>query len=295
MVARARIPHELRVPAPDRLEHNADEAWRRGPLAALEQLARPDARAVAVCAMVPSLTAVDAGGRPITPGLLYGDGRGRVPGARDRRTVPGGGGRRIPALDRRAGAGCGRVLAGAGGGQPCAGRRGGGRLSDRLHRIAVVRRRRLERGGLRGARRDDKHRCRGWRRPGTAAGQVGSAVLAVGGHRRGVRADGRRRRPRRRCAGAVRHHVDRVGDHSRGPAGAGSVDDPDHDRQESDRRGQQRRRPVPRLGRSGSRAGRPCGGRPATGAGVVALPARRAHPVARPRPARAARRRGPQP
>ena len=28
--------------------------------------------------MVPSLTAVDADGRPITPGLLYGDSRGRV-------------------------------------------------------------------------------------------------------------------------------------------------------------------------------------------------------------------------
>lgn len=79
VTARARIPHQLRVPAPDRLEHDADEAWRRGPLAALDQLARPDARAAAVSAMVPSLTAVDSGGRPITPGLLYGDGRGRVP------------------------------------------------------------------------------------------------------------------------------------------------------------------------------------------------------------------------
>jgi xylulokinase len=78
VVARARIPHELRVPTPDRLEHNAEEAWRRGPLAALEQLARPDAAAVAVSAMVPSLTAVDSGGHPITPGLLYGDSRGRI-------------------------------------------------------------------------------------------------------------------------------------------------------------------------------------------------------------------------
>jgi xylulokinase len=78
--ARARIPHELRVPAPDRFEHDADEAWRRGPLTALDQLARPDAMAVAVAAMVPSLTAVDSWGRPITPGLLYGDGRGRPPG-----------------------------------------------------------------------------------------------------------------------------------------------------------------------------------------------------------------------
>lgn len=83
VVARARIPHRLRVPAPDRLEHDADEAWRQGPLTALDRLARPDARAVAVSAMVPSLTAVDAAGRPITPGLLYGDGRGRVPVAID--------------------------------------------------------------------------------------------------------------------------------------------------------------------------------------------------------------------
>ena len=81
VTARVRIPHQLRAPAPDRLEHDADEAWRRGPLAALDQLARPDARGVAVSAMVPSLTAVDSVGRPTTPGLLYGDGRGRVPGA----------------------------------------------------------------------------------------------------------------------------------------------------------------------------------------------------------------------
>ncbi|MCV6969728.1 xylulokinase [Mycobacterium bohemicum] len=81
VTARVRIPHRLRVPAPDRLEHDADEAWRRGPLAALAQLDRPGARAVAVSAMVPSLTAVDAEGRPITPGLLYGDARGRAAGA----------------------------------------------------------------------------------------------------------------------------------------------------------------------------------------------------------------------
>jgi xylulokinase len=80
VVARARIPHELRVPTPDRLEHDADQAWRRGPLAALAQIARPDALAVAVSAMVPSLTAVDADGHPITPGLLYGDSRGRPVG-----------------------------------------------------------------------------------------------------------------------------------------------------------------------------------------------------------------------
>lgn len=84
VTARVRIPHQVRVPAPNRFEHDADEAWRRGPLAALErvrqQVCGPEARAVAVSAMVPSLTAVDAAGRPFTPGLLYGDERGRVHG-----------------------------------------------------------------------------------------------------------------------------------------------------------------------------------------------------------------------
>ncbi len=78
VVARARIPHQLRVPAPDKLEHDAAQAWRAGPLAALGQLGRRDARAVAVSAMVPSLTAVDADGVPLTAGLLYGDCRGRA-------------------------------------------------------------------------------------------------------------------------------------------------------------------------------------------------------------------------
>ena len=88
VTARVRIPHQLRVPAPDLMEHEADEAWRRGPLAALNRLARPEVRAVAVAAMVPSLTAVDAAGRPVTPGLLYGDGRGRVPSAMKERAQP---------------------------------------------------------------------------------------------------------------------------------------------------------------------------------------------------------------
>jgi xylulokinase len=79
VVARTRIPHQIRVPAPDRLEHNADQAWRRGPLAAMAELGRPEATAVAVTAMVPSLTAVDDVGLPLTPGLLYGDSRGRGP------------------------------------------------------------------------------------------------------------------------------------------------------------------------------------------------------------------------
>jgi xylulokinase len=78
LTARVRIPHRLKVPAPNQLEHDADEAWRRGPIQALAELHRPDATAVAVTAMVPSMTAVDDEGRPLTPGLLYGDVRGRA-------------------------------------------------------------------------------------------------------------------------------------------------------------------------------------------------------------------------
>ncbi len=77
IVARARIPHEFHVPAPLQFEHDAAIAWHNGPRAALEALGDVDARAVSVAAMVPSLTAVDADGIPIAPGLLYGDDRGR--------------------------------------------------------------------------------------------------------------------------------------------------------------------------------------------------------------------------
>lgn len=75
--ARARIPHSLQIPAPDLMEHDADRAWRRGPRRALAALAHERPEAVAVASMVPSLTAVDKRGRPVTPGLLYGDARGR--------------------------------------------------------------------------------------------------------------------------------------------------------------------------------------------------------------------------
>jgi xylulokinase len=78
-LSRVRLPHEVRIPAADLMEHDAEEAWWSGPRRALEALGEParQARAVAVAAMVPSLTAVDSHGRPLTPGLLYGDARGR--------------------------------------------------------------------------------------------------------------------------------------------------------------------------------------------------------------------------
>jgi xylulokinase len=75
--ARVRIPHRLLIPAPDQMEHDAEEAWRQGPLRALAALKRPDARALAISAMVPSMTAVDIEGHPLSPGLLYGDARGQ--------------------------------------------------------------------------------------------------------------------------------------------------------------------------------------------------------------------------
>jgi xylulokinase len=80
VLARSRIPHRLLSPAPDLLEHDAGRAWRRGPLqalAAVRSVGDP-LDGVCVCSMVPSLTAVDRRGRPRSPGLLYGDGRGRA-------------------------------------------------------------------------------------------------------------------------------------------------------------------------------------------------------------------------
>src|SRR3954465_10751979 len=73
VVARSRIPHQFHVPSPLRFEHDAAEAWVAGPRRALEALGDIAPRAVSVAAMVPSLTAVDDDGVPVTPGLLYGD------------------------------------------------------------------------------------------------------------------------------------------------------------------------------------------------------------------------------
>lgn len=83
VVERSRVPHPVIITAPDRFEHDADEAWRRGPDRALAELGDVgrEARGLSVAAMVPSLTAVDAHGIPQTPGLLYGDARGGTGGS----------------------------------------------------------------------------------------------------------------------------------------------------------------------------------------------------------------------
>src|SRR5438067_9617338 len=88
VVARARVSHKLLSLQPDQLEHDAAQAWRRGPRRALAAVMTEDVAAVSVTGMVPSLCAVDRKGVPRTPGLIYGDARGRTGSAAD----PTGGG-----------------------------------------------------------------------------------------------------------------------------------------------------------------------------------------------------------
>ena len=84
VLARARVPHRVVAPSPDRFEHDPQQAWINGPLAAWRSVRagvdQPVA-AVTVSAMVPSMCGVDSEGTPVTPGLLYGDGRGRGVGS----------------------------------------------------------------------------------------------------------------------------------------------------------------------------------------------------------------------
>jgi len=84
VVARSRVPHRVLATEPDQLRHNARRAWRLGPQKAYAALSAElastgngDIAGLAVAAMVPSLTAVNRGGVPTLPGLLYGDLEGR--------------------------------------------------------------------------------------------------------------------------------------------------------------------------------------------------------------------------
>lgn len=81
VLARARVPHEVRTPDAGAFEHDVDQAWRAGVLGALGQVTGGlDVAAVNVSAMVPSLGAVAADGTAAGPGLLYGDRRGERAG-----------------------------------------------------------------------------------------------------------------------------------------------------------------------------------------------------------------------
>ena len=86
IVGRHRVPSKLIVGPAGRFEHDAVATWWEGPRTllreTLEQLrasGQGEPQAVAVSAMMPSLAAVDASGRPVGPGLLYGDSRGQRP------------------------------------------------------------------------------------------------------------------------------------------------------------------------------------------------------------------------
>jgi xylulokinase len=81
IVERVRLPHALHTAGPGRFEHDVGRAWQRGPKRALQQLAHLRPAAAAVSTMVPSMAPLTARGRPLGPGLLYGDERGRPPGA----------------------------------------------------------------------------------------------------------------------------------------------------------------------------------------------------------------------
>jgi xylulokinase len=83
VVARSRVPHRVVTPTADFLEHDVARAWRRGPRRAFAEVSAEldgPAAGVVVTSMVPSITAVDAKGRPLLPGLLYGDARVRDTG-----------------------------------------------------------------------------------------------------------------------------------------------------------------------------------------------------------------------
>ncbi|HUC38400.1 MAG TPA: FGGY-family carbohydrate kinase [Acidimicrobiales bacterium] len=84
VLARSRVGHRVITPAPDLLEHDAGRAWRKGPLRALAEVSTTigssEIAGVCVAGMVPSLAAVTRRGFPCSPGLLYGDLRGRDSG-----------------------------------------------------------------------------------------------------------------------------------------------------------------------------------------------------------------------
>src|SRR4051794_7603989 len=87
VLASARVPHPIRISAPEAFEHDIDAAWRGGVRDAYAQGSRDlDVVGVDVAAMVPSLGALRADGHAAGPGLLYGDHRGRRDGANESAT-----------------------------------------------------------------------------------------------------------------------------------------------------------------------------------------------------------------
>ncbi len=80
---RAKVPHAVRITDPDSFEHDAAAAWWEGPQRAVAALGPPasSAAGLGIAACVPSLVALGDHLEPLSPGLLYGDWRGRAAAA----------------------------------------------------------------------------------------------------------------------------------------------------------------------------------------------------------------------
>lgn len=77
VLAQAARPHQMAVPRPGRAEHDADTIWWAETVALIRDLlgqgiAPEQIEAVACSAIGPCLLPVDAGGRALRPGILYG-------------------------------------------------------------------------------------------------------------------------------------------------------------------------------------------------------------------------------
>jgi xylulokinase len=108
VLARARVPHDVRTSQPGSFEHDVDQAWRAGVLDALQRVAGAgEVAAVNVAAMVPSLGAVRADGTAAGPGLLYGDHRGDAAAAGRDAARPGDSGELLAFLAWHTGASAG--------------------------------------------------------------------------------------------------------------------------------------------------------------------------------------------
>ena len=273
-MARTRIPHQLRVPAPDRLEHDADEAWRRDPLTAIgrtRQTRRDRSRRHRDGAVADRRR---RGGRATDTGPALRRQPGRGPNGADTTFLTGEAVEFLRWTVREAPDAKGYWPATAVANHALAGEAvvdnatastmyplfdGTGWSQDRCAECGATADHmpRVEETGVGGG---PTARCR--RHPGRRF------------RRRPVRAACRGRRPRRRRARAVRYDADRVDHHSRLSRSARPVDRAaHHGGKVSDRRAEQRRWALSRVG------GPPCGrGQLDSGAwaaaGVVAVCAR---------------------
>ena len=144
---RAKVPLEraVRITDPDSFEHDAAVAWWEGPRRAVAALG-PSASLAAglgIAACVPSLVALGDHLEPLSPGLLYGDWRGRAAAAGGATGQPARSsrGRSLPELGGKALAWRARLLARPGARRGGTRRRTGHRLLHGHVRLPLVLRR----------------------------------------------------------------------------------------------------------------------------------------------------------